>query len=59
MERVMKQREWAGKIVDQLGELKFAKDRYAKIVQDKEDKRNAILNSKLKEKGLKLLQKQA
>lgn len=59
MQRLMKQREWAGKIAEQLGELNFAKERHAKMVQEKEDKRNAILNSKLKEKGVKLLKKQA
>lgn len=53
----MKQREWADKIVTQLGELDFAKQRYAKLVQTKEEERNAVLNSKLKEKGAKLLKK--
>lgn len=59
MQRLMKQREWADKIVTQLGELDFAKQRYAKMVQAKEEERNAILNSKLKEKGAKLLKKRA
>lgn len=59
MQRLMKQREWAGKIVTQLGELDFAKQRYAKLVQTKEEERQAILSSKLKEKGPKLLKKKA
>lgn len=59
MQRLMKQREWAGKIVEQLGELNFAKERHARMVQEKEDQRNAILNSRLKEKGVQLLKKKA
>lgn len=59
MQRLMKQREWAGKIVSQLGELDFAKQRHAKMVQAKEEERSAILNSNLKEKGAKLLKKRA
>lgn len=57
MQRVMKQREYANTIVTQLGELDFAKQRYAKIVQDKANQRQAVLDSKLKEKGGKLLRK--
>lgn len=57
LQRLMKQREWTDKIVTQLGELDFAKKRYAKMVEDKEQARNTILSSKLKEKGAKLLKK--
>lgn len=57
MQRVLKQREWSNKIVTQLGELQFAKDRYARMQHEKEEKRTAIMNSKLKEKGASLLKK--
>lgn len=57
MQRLLKQREYADKIVTQLSELNFAKERYSKIVQAREEERQALLNSKLKEKGVKLLRK--
>lgn len=59
MQRLMRQREYADKIVTQLGELQFAKSRHEKMVQAKEEERAAVLNTKLKEKGIKLLKKRA
>lgn len=55
----MKQREWSEKIVELTGELNFAKDRYKTMQIEEEKKRQAILDSKLKEKGPLLLNKKS
>lgn len=54
IKRHIKQKELAEKIVTMCEELDFAKDRYAKIEQDKLNKTSA---SKLKQKGHLLLKK--
>lgn len=56
-ERVFRQREVAQKIVTMIGEIDFAKDRFSRIQKEKDEARKKVLDSKLKEKGLKLLKK--
>lgn len=55
--RVMRQRKWAAEIVEKLGEIDFAKQRYQELQKQKEEERKAILSYKLKPKGPELLKK--
>ncbi|XP_063701323.1 large ribosomal subunit protein mL52 [Culicoides brevitarsis] len=55
--RVMKQREYAGKIVQYIGELNFAKQRYQENINAAIQTRQEILKNKLKPKGHLLLKK--
>lgn len=53
----MRQREYATEIVEKIKEIDFAKERYQKLQKQKVEEREAILNNKLKPKGIQLLKK--
>uniref|UniRef100_A0A1Q3FBP3 Large ribosomal subunit protein mL52 n=1 Tax=Culex tarsalis TaxID=7177 RepID=A0A1Q3FBP3_CULTA len=55
--RLLQQRELAQKIVTMSGEMDFAVDRYNRIQDEKARERQALLDSKLKPKGHRLLTK--
>ncbi|CAK1585921.1 unnamed protein product [Parnassius mnemosyne] len=55
--RMLKQRDFASKIVELNSELEFAKTRHQKMLQAKEEEREAILRNRLKPKGRALLDK--
>lgn len=55
--RVQKQREYAQKIVTAIKEVDFAKDRYQRLTKAEADKRQSIIDGKLKPKGKVLLKK--
>lgn len=53
--RLLKQRELAATIVQMSAELDFAKQRHQTILREKEEKRERIIQNKLKPKGHLLL----
>ncbi|CAG4946596.1 unnamed protein product [Parnassius apollo] len=55
--RMLKQRDFASKIVELNSELEFAKTRHQKMLQAKEEEREEILRNRLKPKGKALLNK--
>lgn len=55
--RVKKQREYAQKIVTAIKEVDFAKERYQRLTKEEADKRQSIIDGKLKPKGKLLLKK--
>lgn len=55
--RIANQQKMAQKIVTSCQELAFAKDRYQRIIQEKEAKKQQIIAGKLKPKGNLLLAK--
>ncbi|XP_014365029.2 39S ribosomal protein L52, mitochondrial [Papilio machaon] len=55
--RMLKQRDFASRIVELSSELDFAKTRHQKMLEAKEEERNTILNNRLKPKGKALLNK--
>ncbi|XP_029175835.1 39S ribosomal protein L52, mitochondrial [Nylanderia fulva] len=55
--RLDKQRDYAAKIVKLVGEVDYAVERHAKMQKEKEQRRQQILDSKLKPKGDLLLRK--
>lgn len=56
-QRILKQRQITNQIITLSAEVDFAIERHKKLQQEEEDKRQHILQSKLKPKGLKLLKK--
>ncbi|XP_032681316.1 39S ribosomal protein L52, mitochondrial [Odontomachus brunneus] len=56
--RLDKQREYAAKIIKLVKEIDFAVERHAKMQEEEDQRRQQILDSKLKPKGDLLLQKQ-
>lgn len=55
--RLTKQRELAQKIVTSCAELNFAKERYQRLLQEKESEKQRIIGEKFKPKGNRLLEK--
>ncbi|XP_004931608.1 large ribosomal subunit protein mL52 [Bombyx mori] len=55
--RMQRQRQLAEQIVTLSSELQFAKDRYQKIQKEEQEKRQEILNNRLKPKGMMLQKK--
>ncbi|XP_013136457.1 PREDICTED: 39S ribosomal protein L52, mitochondrial [Papilio polytes] len=55
--RMLKQRDFASRIVELSSELDFAKTRQQKMLEAKEEERKAILSNRLKPKGKALLNK--
>lgn len=56
-QRMLLQREYASRIVDLISEVDFAKERYQKMVADKEQERQNIIANRLKPKGAALARK--
>ncbi|EGI61563.1 PREDICTED: 39S ribosomal protein L52, mitochondrial [Acromyrmex echinatior] len=57
--RLDKQRDYAAKIIKLVGEVDFAVERHTRMQEKEKEKRQTILNNKLKPKGDLLLQIQA
>ncbi|XP_011163169.1 39S ribosomal protein L52, mitochondrial [Solenopsis invicta] len=57
--RLDKQRDYAARIITLVGEMDYAVERHAKLQEKKKQRRQKILDNKLKPKGELLLQKQA
>nr|NP_001299365.1 39S ribosomal protein L52, mitochondrial [Papilio xuthus]BAM20050.1 mitochondrial ribosomal protein L52 [Papilio xuthus] len=55
--RMLKQRDFASRIVELSSELDFAKTRHEKMIEAKEEERKTILSNRLKPKGKALLNK--
>ncbi|KPI97187.1 39S ribosomal protein L52, mitochondrial [Papilio xuthus] len=55
--RMLKQRDFASRIVELSSELDFAKTRHEKMIEAKEEERKTILSNRLKPKGKTLLNK--
>nr|CAI5823841.1 unnamed protein product [Callosobruchus analis] len=53
--RILKQREIVSQIVDLTKEIDYAVDRHKQLQQEEEKRKQAILDKKLKPKGLALL----
>ncbi|CAL1677180.1 unnamed protein product [Lasius platythorax] len=56
--RLDKQRDYAAKVIKLVGEIDYAVERHAKMQEKEKQRRQQILDSKLKPKGDLLLQKQ-
>lgn len=56
--RAQEQREVSAKVIQLLQETKFATERQARLQLEKQQKRQEIIESKLKAKGHKLLNKE-
>ncbi|XP_063245035.1 large ribosomal subunit protein mL52 [Bacillus rossius redtenbacheri] len=54
-QRVLRQQDFAEKVVKLTKEIDFAVERYDKLQQEEEERRQHILDSKLKPKGQKLI----
>jgi large subunit ribosomal protein L52 len=55
--RLIKQRNLAKKIVQGIDEIEYAEKRYLRLQEEEKNKRQEILDSKLKPKGAELLKK--
>ncbi|XP_028171193.1 39S ribosomal protein L52, mitochondrial [Ostrinia furnacalis] len=55
--RLLKQREYASKIVEMCSELDFAKERYQKTLKEEAQKKQRVIDSWLKPKGKALSKK--
>ncbi|XP_013172074.1 PREDICTED: 39S ribosomal protein L52, mitochondrial [Papilio xuthus] len=55
--RMLKQRDFASRIVELSSELDFAKTRHEKMIEAEEEERKTILSNRLKPKGKALLNK--
>jgi large subunit ribosomal protein L52 len=55
--RLIKQRNLAKKIVQGIDEIEYAEKRYIRLQEEEKNKRQEILDSKLKPKGAELLKK--
>nr|XP_012151326.1 PREDICTED: 39S ribosomal protein L52, mitochondrial isoform X2 [Megachile rotundata] len=55
LRRIRKHQEYARRIIQLVYEVDFAVERHAKLLKEKEEQRQKILDSKLKPKGEKLI----
>lgn len=55
LRRIQKHQEYARRIIKLVSEVDFAVERYAKLLKEKEEQKQQILDSKLKPKGEKLI----
>ncbi|XP_051166292.1 39S ribosomal protein L52, mitochondrial [Leptopilina boulardi] len=55
--KLVKNREYAAKIVKLVGEVDYAVERYNRLIEEKKKERDEILRNKLKPKGQLLLNK--